>query len=423
MAWMLGAGAGGAGCRGDEVETPPPPECGEAAKDDSPAGVVVTNDPCLLDAQVVRMRQDIAIQPEPPATTSPLLAAAQSSAGARLTLLAQVTPPVVGGQTLQAAGVTLKNSHAIVSYMLAGEPAGGALDVIDTTDEDRPRLVSRATFDNADVIASDFDDRFVWYVGASSDPALTQPAFLRAVRLTRNRLDLTRTGHTGLPSYAGTAVSVSSQSHIYVTSGNGGAVGGYAWNDANDASFTRLFEHPLRDARGIHFRDGRVVAVAGTPGTMSVLDESRQALLATYAFSGADVAQAKTTVDLAGGKAFIAAGRAGVQIHSVATGKLLGSLAVPNAMALGPDPSVVTSNSVAVDGELMFVCNGEAGVYVARAAQEFTRTGSETAQSLTLLGQLNLGSLRSANHVAFRGKYLLVATGLGDLMVVRVDVN
>jgi hypothetical protein len=45
--------------------------------------------------------------------------------------------------------VTLKKDYAIVSYMVRGEPGAGALDVIDTSKEDRPTLVSCATFDTS----------------------------------------------------------------------------------------------------------------------------------------------------------------------------------------------------------------------------------------------------------------------------------
>ena len=76
---------------------------------------------------------------------------------------------------------------------------------------------------------------------------------------------------------------------------------------------------------------------------------------------------------------------------------------------------------MSVDGDLLFICNGEAGIYVAQGDRRFAQTGSDDPQALTMLGHLHLGPLLSANHVAYRGKFLMVAAGLGGLMIVRVD--
>jgi hypothetical protein len=58
---------------------------------------------------------------------------------------------------------------------------------------------------------------------------------------------------------------------------------------------------------------------------------------------------------------------------------------------LGLSPSVVVTNAVAVDQDLMFLSNGEGGVY-----------------------------LQSVNRVAYQNKYLIVAAGLGGLKIVQV---
>ena len=169
------------------------------------------------------------------------------------------------------------------------------------------------------------------------------------------------------------------------------------------------------------FRSRELQHAGGTPGQISVYDEQTLQLLGQYPFTGADIPESKSTVEVVGGKAFIAAGTGGVQILSVNTGAVVGSVPLPDPAALGLDPSVVVTNAVAVDDDLLFISNGEAGVYVAQGSQRFDQTGSEQQQQITLLGKLQFADLQSVNHVAFKNNYLIIASGLGGLKTVEVQ--
>ena len=144
---------------------------------------------------------------------------------------------------------------------------------------------------------------------------------------------------------------------------------------------------------------------------------------ATYPFTGANVPESKSTVEVVGGKAFIAAGTGGVQILSVNTGAVVGTVPLPDPASLGLDPSVVVTNAVAVDDDLLFISNGEAGVYVAQGSKHFDQTGSEEQQQITLLGRLRLDDLQSVNHVAYKKKYLIIASGLGGLKTIEIKLK
>jgi hypothetical protein len=128
-------------------------------------------------------------------------------------------------------------------------------------------------------------------------------------------------------------------------------------------------------------------------------------------------------VDLVGGKAFIAAGRGGVQVLSATTGKVVGSVPRPNPASLGLGDSVVVTNAASVDADLIVISNGEAGVYVAQGSQPFSATGSETPQTITMLGRLRFGNLQSVNHVAYSSadQNLIIAAGLGGVKIVSTN--
>jgi hypothetical protein len=164
------------------------------------------------------------------------------------------------------------------------------------------------------------------------------------------------------------------------------------------------------------------------PGRLSVFEAGNFAggslnLLATFPFPGADVAGAKTTVEVHGGKAFVAAGPEGVQVVCLDDGQIVGSIPPPDPDDLGLDPSVVVTNAVTVEEELIFVSNGEAGVYAAAADASFDATPCTDTQPITVLGKLRFEDLQSANHVEFSASRLWVAAGLGGVKVVQVQVR
>jgi hypothetical protein len=188
--------------------------------------------------------------------------------------------------------------------------------------------------------------------------------------------------------------------------------------------------YPLDDARWVAHdaEGGRIVVMQGTPGRISVFQEGdfvdgSMTLLNTFSFPGADIPESKSSVEIVGGKAFIAAGTAGVQVVCLENGDIVGSVAVPDAAALQLDPSAVVTNAVTVDEDLMFISNGEAGVYVAQGAADFATTPCAAPQNITMLGHLRFDDLESVNHVDYENKRLLIAAGLGGLKIVRINVT
>ena len=74
-------------------------------------------------------------------------------------------------------------------------------------------------------------------------------------------------------------------------------------------------------------------------------------------------------------------------------GQIVGSVPRPDPAALGLDPSVVVTNAVTVDEDLMFISNGEAGVYIAAGDADFASTPCGAPQNITMLGHLRFDGL------------------------------
>src|SRR3989441_11613322 len=390
--------------------------------DQANSRISITNNASTLASRVTYLDTSIPIDsahvgyptapvPFASATVSRSSAASQAF---NLQLKAEVAPPSIGGQVLQATSVSIVGNLAVVSYNMVGNPYLGGVDVIDISNKNHPVLTSEALFQNTDVSAVTTSGVNVYLAEATGDTGFTAPAVFEVVKLVGNQLVLTGNTRTGLSSFAATSVAYGTR--VYATSGDAGSL-----FVIDPTLFTVTSSIPLHDARWVAAAGGKVAVVQGTPGTLDVYNESNMSVVGSWPFKGADIAQSKSQLELVGGKAFIAAGDSGVQVLSASTGAVVGSVPRPNPDSLGLSPSVVVTNAVAIDQDLMFISNGEAGVYLAQGSQAFSTTGSETQQTITMRGKLRFGNLQSVNHVALQSGILIIAAGLGGLKIVQVN--
>src|SRR3989442_4076755 len=390
--------------------------------DQSNGRISITNNTGVLASRVTYLNDSIPIDsvgvgypsaPAPFASASISRSSAASQAAFNLHLKAEVAPPSLGGQMLQATSVSIVGNPPVVSYNMAANPDPGGADGIDISNKNPPVLTSEALFQNTDVSAVTTSGINVYLAEATGDTGFASPAVFEVVTLVGNQLVLTGNKRTGLSSF--TATNVASGTRVYATSGDAGSL-----FMLDPTLFTVTSSIPLHDARWVAVGGGKVAVVQGTPGTLAVFNESNMSSVGNFPFAGADVAQSKSQAELVGGKAFIAAGDSGVQVVSASTGLKVGAVPRPNPDSLGLSPSVVVTNAVAIDQDLMFISNGEAGVYLAQGSQAFATSGTG-AQTITMQGKLRFGNLQSVNHVALQSGILMLAAGLGGLKIVQVN--
>lgn len=386
--------------------------------------LTVTNDEVTLSARLSYRETVIPIEQASPALFG-AAAAAPTPSSVTLTLVAELEPPVVNGRVVQATSVSSRRRfNFLISYNTAEDPFAGAVDYVISAFGVAPRLISSVAFHDSDISAVGLDDDWIYAAQATGAGSHATPAALERLSLAPSGILLENGDRLDLTSFAATSV-LPVGNVVYLTTGDGGHL--YAL-DASDMS--TLGQFALDDARWVaHDADnGRIVVVQGTPGRISIFREGvfsdgSMELLNTFAFPGADVPQSKSTVEIVGGKAFIAAGPEGVQVMCLDDGQIVGSVPRPDPAVVGLDPSVVVTNAVTVDEDLMFISNGEAGVYVAAGAAEFAGTPCGAPQSITMLGHLGFDDLESVNHVDYENKRLLVAAGLGGLKIVQIRTS
>jgi len=394
-------------CGGSEIALVP----GNQANDH----ISITNDEGAIEGR--QINRDVPVPVIDNGYVSVMGSAARPAAAPSfsLTLTAEVLPPTLSGNKLQATSIAMSNNKAVVSYNMRGAEYLGGIDVFTISNEKSVKLKSEALFHNADVNSVTYNDTHVYAALASRDGA-PDPAVFEVLGLQGANLVLDGNAQAPLTSYAGTS-AVFQGSRVYATSGDNGAL--FVFDSAN--LDLQEYSFDLHDARWVDVNDGKVVVVQGTPGQISVYDEANMTLPPdVFPFDGANVAESKSTVQVIGGKAIIAAGDNGVQVVSLATGNVLGYVPLPDNNVLGLSRDVVVTNAVSAEGDLLFISNGEAGIYVAKADTRFDQDWGETFHTIDPLGQLQFSDLESANHVAYKDGLLIVASGLGGLKVVRL---
>ena len=329
------------------------------------------------------------------------------------------------GEVVQATAISPPRRFTfLISYNTRGNPFVGAVDYVINPFGLTPRLVSSVEFSDSDLSAVGLDDDWIYAAQATGASGFATPAAIERLSLAPSGILLENNDRFDLTSFAATS-ALPLENEIYVTTGDNGHV--YAL-DPSDMSM--VGQYALDDARWVaHDADnGRIVVVQGTSGRISVFQEGdfpggSMTRLNTFPFPGADVPQSKSTVEVVGGKAFIAAGPEGVQVMCLDNGAIVGSVPRPDPAALQLDPSVVVTNAVTVDEDLMFISNGEAGVYVAAGDADFASTPCDAPQNITMLGHLRFDDLQSVNHVDYENKRLLIAAGLGGLKIVQIKIK
>ncbi len=340
----------------------------------------------------------------------------------KLFLVASVAPPVVDDITLQATHIAVRGNNAIVSYNVQGPLRAGGVDVFNIRHVDDVELVSQAVFEDTDVSAIDLWNTRLYMAEATSDDAFTTPAVLETINVWGGKL-ADETERVDLASYAGTGV-VARRDNVFATSGD--LDGGLTVFDRSTMELKYFRNVP--DARAVDTHRNEVVVMKGTPGAIHIFDRESGDLQRVYESGGATIPESKSTVEVARGRIWYAAGEEGVRVLRYRDGKVLGGIPVPDIDGVDPEDEV--TNAVSLHGRLIFIANGGAGLLVARASSDVEADDNDEDGendnegnwdlSFQVLGNVVFPGGESANFVGGKGNLVFVATGTGGLHIIKI---
>lgn len=382
----------------------------------------VLNDEDLLNERLIE--NDTEVNVESSATEQNKITAQRSFS---LKLIAEVQPPVVNDEKVQATMVSIigNSSRAAVSYNVQGSEHLGAVDALQVTSSNANsiRIRSGVEFSNAKANAVHFGTRGLWVALSSEDPELTENNGFSAVKMfnvSGFKLNDNSTNF-GLPGFAATSVK-EVDGRIYVSSGNNAGL-----TILNTDLSEEIGYIDIPGARWVDTNENseRIVVMASNPdngkASLYVINKNSLEILEEFTFEGADTPEAKSTVDLRGDLALIAAGKSGTHIMDITSGDIIATIPIPDPEANGLNVDVVETNAVSADEEYIFISNGEAGVYVAEASMDLEDYTSGDELTVELIGHLKFDEFQSVNHVAYRNQTLFIASGLGGVKAVRLS--
>lgn len=331
-------------------------------------------------------------------------ASGRKKADFKLVLVSEVASPKNNGQRLMATSIDLKGNLVAVSYNVVGDTYAGGVDLM-VLKKDQLRLNSQIITTNADVNAAYFDDSKLYLVGSASGRDST--AFIYRLNIKSNTAQTNGAVSKRLGGFSSTSIVQEGKS-VYVTTGNESSNGGglYVLEEKE-----LEFEHyiPLQDARWVQASDNDIFVQEGITGNLSTVNAKVNVFESSFSFQSKLAIESKSTFDVSSDLIFIASGAAGVQIHSLKDGSKVGEIPLPDGAS-----SEMSTNSVSVEDDLIFISNGTA-VYVAEFDEEKTENPNPE-----IVGKLDLGDFESVNHVGYRNGFLLVAAGLGGTKVIEV---
>lgn len=307
--------------------------------------------------------------------------------GMGLTWLGAVDAPEVEGITLQATDVAWRGHHVVATYAVAGDTFRGAVQVIDATKPEAPKVVAEAIYPGTDLSRVRVSGSRV--VASAGDHELG--GTLEQLSLKGD--DLSYDGHAEVGSWFATFVELKG-SLAYVTSGDVGGAISLVDIAGGDPVVERTL--PLHDARWVSPLPGQsLVAVAGSPARIVRIDGlNEDAPTETSALvPGGDVG-APTWASLRHDDLYVSADRAGVLVYDAEELAPVGSLATDGD---------ANGSAVATDGRIAFFANGDAGLVVADVldpSEPFVVASFDVADD---------GG--SANAVALQGKLVALADG------------
>lgn len=350
-----------------------------------------------------------------------------------LSLVAETQAVSLDGQTVQATDIALKENKAYISYNMAGDAYLGALQVIDLKDETSPVTITEVVFRDIDLNAVYVKGSDLYIVGAA-DPtsrSIATPAVLMIMSL-KQGIPQSSIKVIDLPSFAGTDVLVKN-GYIFATVGadDGGLVRLMASDP--DSFDSEVDFTSIEDARSLAVEGGFLGVLKGTEGQITYYQTSTLATSSItlksasperqVAFAGtATIPNSKSTIDMVSEVSVVALGNGGVKaILSESSSET----PVFEVAALtgyeGLNDSLTVTNAVAVNQNLLFRANGEAGVDLYKLSKKIRTVSEGDTVSVTRLGFLEFEDLASANGLYYRQGLLFVADGLGGMKIVLVD--
>ncbi|MEL6917905.1 MAG: hypothetical protein AAFO99_09250 [Bacteroidota bacterium] len=322
-----------------------------------------------------------------------------------LTLVAQVSPPTYRGRDgLTASHVHVDGDYAYVSYNEVEDGYFGAIDVINVSNPNSPRVTSRLIYLNADINAVRYDNGYVYAAGgvdSETSVTATSNSFVAKISASNGRLNVSAGITYGFQQGFNANDVIVDGGRVLSTSGKDGTFTVYGKDNLEI-----LNEFPYADLRSLSANDGNVALLDASSGLV-ILDPNYQ-LIKEIPIDSDFGETTKKAIDFSGDKIVVSEGNRGAGVYSFSSGSLLEYIPIlvnPEGVA----STDIVTNGVAINEEVIFMANGGAGLCLSE----------DNGNNADLVGIIELEG--SINYVASKGDYLFAASGKEGLQIVKLN--
>jgi hypothetical protein len=321
-----------------------------------------------------------------------------------LVLRAEVGAPVYEGKTLRATHVAIENSYAYVTYNREGEEYLGGIDVFDVSDIHNPTLVSQAIFTDTDISSVAYKEGAL-YLAEAQNPYLNDdlksPAILEKMILSDGLLT-TNTIKADLGSYVTTDVDVSTEM-LYATTGSDGHI--YEMDPLDLTVTDTILENNFL-ALAVQ-NENLIYLFANNFTQVGSYNRVNKSGGWGHGYS-LTLPESKAVIAIDDHFAYVAMNENGLKVIDL-DGHLVDEIDRPITPSGADDIDYVT-NGVSVNGDLVLIANGAAGVWV----------GSKyDGNPIEIYGSMEFQS--STNFVEAKDDVIFVASGYGGLKILEIQ--
>ncbi|MGM0509424.1 MAG: hypothetical protein ACQERZ_09765 [Fusobacteriota bacterium] len=339
--------------------------------------------------------------------------------------LVRLDPVEVDGEKVQANDIIIKSNKAYVAYNTADEVFRGAIQVLDISNTDKIIIEQEIIFKNMDINRLYTDGNILLFGGAADPDIYNSRSFFGKIN-NLNNLDAGDVKNSLTffeKSYGVTGITKKGSKYYF---GVGAKDGGIYVVDGNLNIENFISRSDIRDLD----TDGSyIVGLAGITDADTEIesevvylkqnsDELDDERAISVAFDqGEESAYHKATIEVEGNTAYLGLVHQGMGILDIKNNKIESLISNPIVtIESGIKPY---TNSVSVDGNLIFSANGEYGF---RVYDKNTREilGYRPFEIGIDGNSDEDGQKYSANHIEYKSKYIFVASGEGGVNVYSV---
>ena len=323
-----------------------------------------------------------------------------------LTLVAQINPPSFnnGGERLTASHVHVVDNYAYVSYNTSEDGYAGAMDIVNVSDPNSPRVTSRLYYLNADINSIQYENGYIYAAGgfdSEKSVRATSNSFVAKIAVTGGRFDISAGIKYGFQEGYNSTDIVLKDNSVMVTSGQEGSLTVF-----NKTDLSILNEFAAADLRSVSLFNGDIALLDASTG-VTILDANLN-MKREIAIDSDFGNNTKRTIGFSGDHVVVAEGSKGAGVYNASTGSHIEHIAIP-IDPQGVDQADQVTNAVAINEEAILMANGGAGLCLT----EDQATGNDLVGIIALEG--------SINYVASKGDYIFAASGKSGLQIIKMN--